>query len=100
MDPLATSPKRTAWHRQQLRAVKVRLRQATMLVSEGARFVVYQKGLINALERVGRDATSQKVILSALETAQERHIAQRDALIAELTLLSQPSAFPAASPRS
>jgi hypothetical protein len=60
------------------------LREAEGLLQRGERNIAHQREVIGTLERGGHDATAAKMFLRRLESAQARHIADRNRLFKEL----------------
>jgi hypothetical protein len=68
------------------------LREAESLLHRGERNIAHQREVIGTLERGGHDATAAKMFLRRLESAQARHIADRNRLFKQLTdTLSDPA---------
>ena len=65
-------------------ALEQLLRDAENLLHRGERNIAHQRGVIGTLERGGHDATAAKMFLRRLESAQARHIADRNRLFREL----------------
>jgi hypothetical protein len=65
-------------------ALQQRLREAESLLHRGEQNIAYQREVIGTLERGGHDATAAKMFLRRLESAQARHIADRNRLFKEL----------------
>jgi hypothetical protein len=61
------------------------LREAEGLLHRGERNIAHQREVIGTLERGGHDATAAKMFLRRLESAQARHLADRNRLFKELT---------------
>ena len=72
-------------------ALEQLLREAESLLHRGERNIAHQREVIGTLERGGHDATAAKIFLRRLESAQARHIADRNRLFKQLTdTLSDP----------
>ena len=61
------------------------LQEAESLLHRGERNIAHQREVIGTLERGGHDATAAKMFLRRLESAQARHIADRNRLFKQLT---------------
>jgi hypothetical protein len=61
--------------------LKQLLQEAESLLHRGEQNIAYQRETIGTLERGGHDATASKMFLKRLESAQARHIADRNRLI-------------------
>jgi hypothetical protein len=60
------------------------LREAESLLHRGEQNISHQRGVIGMLERGAHDATTAKMFLRRLESAQARHVADRNQLFKEL----------------
>ena len=56
------------------------LREAESLLQRGEQNIAHQREVIGTLERGGHDATAAKMFLRRLESAQARHVADRNRL--------------------
>jgi hypothetical protein len=65
-------------------ALEQLLREGECLLHRGEQNIAYQREVIGTLERGGHDATAAKMFLRRLESAQARHIADRNRLFKEL----------------
>ena len=65
-------------------ALQQLLREAESLLHRGEQNIAHQREAIGTLERGGHDATAAKMFLRRLESAQARHIADRNRLFKEL----------------
>jgi hypothetical protein len=61
-----------------------RLREAKCDVARGEQNIAHQRAVITTLERGGHDARAAQMFLRRLESAQVRHVAERDRLGREL----------------
>jgi hypothetical protein len=61
------------------------LQEAESVLYRGERNIAHQREVIGTLERGGHDATAAKMFLRPLESAQARHIADRNRLFKQLT---------------
>jgi hypothetical protein len=64
-------------------ALEQLLREAECLLYRGEQNIAHQREVIGTLERGGHDATAAKMFLRRLESAQARHIADRNRLFRE-----------------
>jgi len=60
-----------------------RLREAKCDVARGEQNIAHQRAVIATLERGGHDARAAQMFLRRLESAQARHVAERDGLTTE-----------------
>jgi hypothetical protein len=60
------------------------LQEAESLLHRGERSIAHQRDVIETLERGGHDAKAAQMFLRRLESAQARHIADRNRLFKEL----------------
>ena len=65
-------------------ALEQLLREAECLLCRGEQNIAHQREVIGTLERGGHDATAAKMFLRRLESAQTRHIADRNRLFKKL----------------
>jgi hypothetical protein len=65
-------------------ALEQLLRDAESLFHRGEQNIAHQCEVIGTLARGGHDATAAKMFLRRLESAQARHIADRNRLFTEL----------------
>ena len=64
--------------------LELRLQEAECEVGRGEQNIAHQRGVISTLERGGHDARAAQMFLRRLESAQVRHVAERDRLGREL----------------
>jgi hypothetical protein len=61
-----------------------RLQEAKCRMERGEQNIAHQRAVIKTLERGGHDAKAAQMFLRRLESAQARHVAERDQLGREL----------------
>jgi hypothetical protein len=69
--------------------LELRLQEAECHVTRGEQGIAHQRAIIQTLERGGHDATAAAMFLRRLESAQARHVAERERLATELAELER-----------